>query len=159
MSDDVQVAVVHERPESSDFGSKIIEMGGGEGNVVELIAVHWHIELVNGAIMWQSLALSSNPEHLLTPPADIASNQLDVALYGRAVWIGRTDAVGESWVAGTIVVPLYGIIRPRKQIMVWGIIASTSVVGLTGEIYYRPVVLAQRDRDSINRKYGKYRRS
>ena len=46
MSEDVQVVVMHNRVTSPDFGAQIVEMGGGEGNVVELLAVHWSFELV-----------------------------------------------------------------------------------------------------------------
>ena len=138
--------VMHNRVTSPDFGAQIVEMGGGEGNVVELLAVHWSFELwQSGSTSWISLAISSNPEHLLAPPIDLAFFQADPALYGRATWIMRNNPPA-ALTATTLVIPLYEMIRPRKQLFVWGLINGDSLTGMTGELYYRPVVM------SIHRK-------
>lgn len=154
----VQVAVFHDRPSSPDNGALIAEMGGGEGNLVRLLGAHWSIE---GLVAGQTLvgfALSSNPEHLPAGAGAFDFWLADKALYARAVWISNFVTSGYDSI-GSIYVPLYGIIRPRRQIIVWTIINGEAATGFNLEVYYQPTTAPFTEREEVNRKYGKYRRS
>jgi hypothetical protein len=161
MRNDVQVAVAGLRvPSGNTVDSAVVEMGGGEGNLVELLAVHWHVESVQGgAAVLLVAGLSSNPEHELSPPADFIESMQDPAVYGRASWTGQLHTSGFDSQNG-VVIPLYGLIRPRRQIMVFININDTTLTQFTGEVYYEPFTEPNRvDRERVNREFGKYRRS
>lgn len=137
-----------------------MELGGGEGNLVKLVAVHWHIESIQFTSAVLILAgISSNPEHELTPPFDFDSFMQNKAIYGRGSWTAAALTSGFDSQNG-VVVPLYGLIRPRRQIMIVSVINSTAATRVTGEVYYEPFVETNRvERDRVNREFGKYRRS
>ena len=143
---------------ANDFGGAPIEMGA-RGEAVEL----WGLHLIIGemaVIISQSLmvALSSNPRHELTPPGSEDAFVIDPALYGMAMSRKTSHTnVGEIYVPQNFV-PLYGIVRPRRQILVWSFIRPAANVVFRVEIYYRPVSLNKADLDTLNLKYGKYRR-
>ena len=143
---------------ADDFASAPVEMGA-RGEAVEL----WGLHLITGemaVVISQSLmvALSSNPRHELTPPGSEDAFALDPALYGMALTRKTSHTnVAESYVP-QIFVPLYGIVRPRRQILVWSFIRPAATLVFRVEIYYRPVSLNKQDLDALNLKYGKYRR-
>jgi len=143
---------------ADDFGAAPVEMGA-RGEAVEL----WGLHLITGemaVVVSQSLmvALSSNPRHELTPPGGEDAFVLDPALYGMALVRKSTHTnVGEISIPQAFV-PLYGIVRPRRQILVWSFIRPAANVVFRVEIYYRPVSLNKPDLDALNLKYGKYRR-
>ena len=157
--DKVQVAVFNARPAAPDNGAIVAEMGGGEGNLVELLGAHWSIEGLVAEQTLVGLALSSNPEHFPAGAGDFVAWLADKALYARAVWISNILTSGYDSI-GSQVIPLYGLIRPRRQIIVWTIINGESTsTGFNLEIYYRPASAPFTEREEVNRKYGKYRRS
>ncbi|MBA7582725.1 hypothetical protein ES708_24662 [subsurface metagenome] len=142
---------------------------GGHGDVCELLAVHYSpydlfaSKYVEGMFF---SGLSSNFELLdnLTLASmshwDFAA---DRSIYGRYMWRhrqqGATPATGNTMaLIDTSIIPLYGLIRPRRQ--VW-VIVTIGFPGINAamELYYRPIRLADEDRDTVNRRYGKYRRS
>ena len=143
---------------ADDFGGSPVEMGA-RGEAVEL----WGLHLVIGemaVVVSQSLmvALSSNPRHELTPPGSEDAFIVDPALYGMAMARKTTHTnVGEISIPQSFV-PLYGMVRPRRQIVVWSFIRPSATVVFRVEIYYRPVSLGKEDLNALNLKYGKYRR-
>ncbi len=180
--DEMQVAVFSARPDVTvtDNGSIPVEMGGGEGNLVRIWACHWAIELLrltdsNAIDLFLGLALSSNPEHELTPLEDFVDYQENKALYARARWtynsltriVFQTNGIDWGYAyasdlqtqAQTQIIPCYGVVRPRRQIMVWSLLAFTASIGLTLEVYYTAFGARRTEREEVNRKYGKYRRS
>ncbi|KKL76098.1 hypothetical protein LCGC14_2048320 [marine sediment metagenome] len=144
--------------DADDFGAVPVEMGA-RGEAVEL----WGLHLIPGemgVVVSQSLmvALSSNPSHELTPPGSEDAFLADRALYGMAMARKTSHtAIGEIIVPQDFV-PLYGIVRPRRQILVWSFIRPAATLVFRVEIYYRPVSLNKHDLDALNLKYGKYRR-
>lgn len=161
MSRETQVAIIGIRGAgASSVNAFAVELGGGEGNLVELLAVHWHIESVQAtAAVLITAGLSSNPEHLATPPADFVAAMQDKAIYGRGVWTGAFVTSGFDSQNG-VVVPLYGLVRPRRQVGIVTIINAAAATQVTGEVYYNPFTETNTvERDRVNREYGKYRRS
>lgn len=176
--DEMQVAVFSARPnvQTTDNGSAPIEMGGGEGNLVRIWACHWAIELLKmpeealSGDLFLGLALSSNPEHELTPLEDFVDFQDNKALYARGQWTWNFRAFAFLQIEGayasdrqaqtqTQIIPVYGLVRPRRQIFVWSLLAFTAAMGLTLEVYYTAFGATRTEREEVNRKYGKYRRS
>jgi len=163
--DELQVAVFYDRfTVGVKGGSLPIEMGGGEGNLVRIEACHWNFELFHTLPDLQAFfgaALSSNPEHELTPLANFEDFQQNKALYGRTLIVWEHAGIGDStvWLPQQII-PVYGLIRPRRQIIVWSMVfPSDGVYGLGLEVYYRAFSAPRTEREEVNRKYGKYRRS
>ncbi len=136
-----------------------VEMGA-RGEAVELLGIHTAITEVTNTSSFQLVtALCSNPAFYPTPP--IGSTQAlleDKSMYGVGVIQGQTMTAVAAKVFILPIIPLYGIVRPRRQILVWSLAAGAAVV-FRIEIFYRPVKLGKEDLDSLNLKYGKYRRS
>jgi len=163
--DNMQVGVFYSRPGNLSVTALEVVLGGGEGNLVQIWACHWNIEILDKRSDFDSflgLALSSNPEHLLAPPIGFDGFQMDKALYARALWLqahgGAGDTSAFTW---NKVIPTYGLVRPRRQIMVMFMLQG-GIEGATGlglEVYYSPTEVPFTEREEINRKYGKYRRS
>ena len=147
----IQVVTFSKELTSPDFRSAAIEVGA-RGEAVELLGVHYFLETILTAGTF-NVGLSSNPEHVLNPPATTDLFLFDPAIYGKSGW--QKLNVNES---ETRVIPLYGLIRPRRQIIVWAWESASIVAILTIEVYYRPVQLSKTDLDTLNLKYGKYRR-
>lgn len=138
---------------------------GGRGEVAELWGVHYsHFDLfpVTYVEGFAFHGLSTNPELLEAAPLAAMDHwdfAADHSIYGRYMWRHRAQGVGgTSALIDTSIIPLYGLVRPRRQ--VW-VIVTISFDGIDAamELYYRPIRLAQDDQDAIDRKYGKYRRS
>lgn len=160
----IQVANFYTRESSPSNGGRQVEMGGGEGNLVEIIAVHYFIENLavdaNHDILIQQ-GLSSNPEHI-----DIGAGAFDVfpqskAIYAKSAIISNHDGTGDTtatrWADR---VRVYRLVRPRRQIWVWSILNGSAATGIWIEIYYEPFTESNAaDRDRVNREFGKYRRS
>lgn len=162
---EIQVGVFHDIDEGLlpfEHG-KPVEMGGGEGNLIQIWACHWTIDFIKmgpEADRFVGVALSSNPEHELTPPLNFEVFMEDKALYARQLWSFSHDGIGDSDNGQvTRVIPCYGLIRPRRQIMVAVIINGEAVVNWNLEVYYNAVGAVFTEREEVNRKYGKYRRS
>lgn len=142
-----------------------VEMGGGRGNLIRIWACHWSIEVTiarSQAIGFIGCALSSNPEHEFDPPLGFVGALGDKALYGRAIWNYAHNGEGDTTsFFQTQVIPVYGLVRPRRQIMtaiqLWGELELVNSIGL--EVYYTPMSAPSTEREEVNRKYGKYRRS
>ncbi len=165
--DEMQVGVFYSRPviTGGDEGSLPINLGGGEGNLLQIWALHWNIEAVfpgPNRQLFTGVALSSDPEHELAPLINFEDFQSHRALYGRALWIAGHDGIGDTTVSQeSKAVPVYGLIRPRRQIMVWSILAGDAQgsMGIGLEVYYTPMGAPFTEREEVNRKFGKYRRS
>lgn len=172
--DEMQVGVFSDRVDVAAVGTGSIpvEMGGGEGNLVRIWACHWGIELIkiadqNAHDSLYGLALSSNPEHELTPLIGFIDYQENKALYARGQWsynsLTRINGINYASdlqaQAQTQIIPCYGLVRPRRQLMVWMLAGLTASIGLRLEVYYTPFGAARNEREEVNRKYGKYRRT
>ena len=165
--DEMQVGVFY-LPEVGALTNigQAIEFGGGEGNLVRLWAAHWSIEFTDtrdGPVFsFLGCAISSDPEHILNPPGGFQDALGHKALYARAIWNYAHDGIGDTTsFTNTQVIPLYGLVRPRRQVMtaiqLWGELEEVNSIGL--EVYYTPMSAIRTEREEVNRKYGKYRRS
>ena len=155
----VQVVVVPVSAAANASGSAVVEIGA-RGEAVEILGIHFGIEqFVSNATQVLHIGLSTNPSHELTPPVSTTAFLTDKAIYG-SMDLSNAEVVGAAgiWQAtvSTNVIPLYGIIRPRRQILVWRM--EGPGVPIRSEIYYRPLNLNKTDLDALNLKYGKYRR-
>ena len=178
--DEMQVGIFYERSGegAEERGSLPVELGGGEGNLVRIWACHWTVELVKIGVSptitdrFLGIALSSNPEHELAPLIGFQDFQNNKALYARALWTFNhqsvivvngldhayaSDRTALLWQPK--VVPAYGLVRPRRQIMVWDLLNGGAVTGMGLEVYYTAFGATRTEREEVNRKYGKYRRS
>lgn len=160
----VHVGIFSTRQTSPVNGGQVIEMGGGDGNLVRILACHWGIELLDvgaDADRIIELGLSSNPEHDQVGAGTFDEFVANKAVYAKATIIHNHDGAGDSdatrW---NKVIPCYGLVRPRRQIFVWSIINGNVATGLWLEVWYEPFAEMNRvERDRVNREYGKYRRS
>ncbi|MBA7554137.1 hypothetical protein ES705_46749 [subsurface metagenome] len=137
-----------------------------QGKAVRLWAVHYSIAVAlgqTGSGLWVN-ALSSNPSH----EGEQAALNLDYFvrspdLYGTSAWIDRVIVWEPAGVGitrtSTKIIPLYGIIRPVRQIWIVYLVGFVGSDRMICEIYYEPIELAKSDLDSLNRKYGRYRRT
>lgn len=166
--DNVHMVTVWARPASPEYGSRVIEFGA-RGNAVRLLAVHYSSDFFQAnSSAYLSCALSEDPRHEVTPPStQELFHENAKALYGKYNWIhaqvidaGAGEAYGVTGMLQTAVIPLYGIIRPRRQIFVYYWLHSTGPqTRLIAEVYYEPVSLDRTTLDTLDRKYGKYRRT
>lgn len=166
MDDLLKKKIVYIRSEQGTYTSIPVEFPVGISEVVSLIAIHWHIEQVvggGGATGLLMAALSENPEHELTPPVGVAEFQGNANLYGMATWLSISGVNGSDWAFGlsgtTLIIPLYGILRPKRQVAVFANVWQTGFTGIRGEVYYVPVQPSRDVVDAISRRYGKYRRT
>lgn len=165
--DDVQVATFALPPDEQfvySFGVPV--QLGGRGKVVRMWAVHYHCYFIDpdSQTLDYRQALSENPEHLDRPPVLTAEFAQDKALYGRAIWDSELAflpaAVTSERSRVSQLVPLYGLIRPRRQVWVGIIVQGLKDISPCIEVYYSPVNdLPRPIIDTINRARGKYRRS
>ena len=160
MQDEGKVQVVNyaRTVTSPSFSSLVVEMGA-RGEAVEMIALHISISAILPSTTQRSIvvALSTDPSHEVVPPvARIAMFSLK-ALYGFSSGFWQVGASGGAR-SSTEIIPLYGLVRPRRQILVWAWVGITEEQTFRVEIYYRPVSLNKEDLDALNLKYGKYRR-
>ncbi len=138
-----------------------VEMGA-KGEAVELLGIHTSLFNFSSLDTFTLItALSFNPSHEQLTPTDRIAMIADPALYGTSLSFKSEDLTvegGRVYEQNTQIIPLYGLVRPRRQILV---VLYTSI-GATGhiriEIYYRPIRLSKVDLDSLNLKFGKYRR-
>ena len=164
--DNVQVAIVERRPIATNYGSAVVAMGG-LGQAVRIYAVHYHLDYFKTEeTFYFAAALSSNPLHEITPPDDQDLFYEDEALYGFVsyvhspyVAVGAGEAYGLSDHYKSQIIPLYGIIRPRRQVLCWYHLASSAQSRIRAEIYYEPITLGKNDLETLDRKFGKYRRT
>jgi len=148
------------------FESVVVDFGS-ESKAVKLLGVHYSCDnIIMHVDAYLCMALSSNPTHELNPPFDVASFHSDPSLYGRWNYQNRqlvtnenTEVFVQQLKTETAVIPLYGLIRPRRQILCyyWG--QSVYLNRLVAEIFYKPVMLDRESLASLDRKYGKYRRT
>ena len=148
-----------------DYIGHSIELGG-RGRLVQMWGIHHYLGTPSAEEGFGQFisALSSNPQNAGEHP-DFGIGQLfaDKSLYGTLMRNYRTAIAGVSggfalWTE-TWVVPLYGIIRPRRQI--WVLWFGQNIVGSDKagiEIYYSEIPMPRQDVISANRKYGKFRR-
>ena len=141
----------------------VAELGGGKDNLVAIVAVHYGLDFIEvdaNADRLVQLGMSSNPEHENVGAGGITAFVTDPAVYAKATLTHNHDGIGDSaateW---SHEVPCYGLVRPRRQIWVLGLVTAATV-GFWAEVWYDDdVQVSQGDRDAVNRKYGKYRRS
>lgn len=138
---------------------------GGRGGVVQIWGIHHSVgrghSVGSADIFWGS-ALSSNPDH----EGELVAGDLDefmgsAAIYGNYIMAERrnlTTTGGFTALYGTAVIPLYGIIRPRKQIWVIYIIGFVGSYRFNIEVYYSEIDATLKQEAQVNYKYGKYRR-
>jgi len=163
--DIVKKKIIYARPTQTSYTSQRVEFPIGIGDAVFLYAIHWHLErCFNGSAEGLFIAaLSENPEHELVPPVGVAEFQGNPSLYGMATWVQMTWLAGAAYssIANTnhLIVPLYGILRPKRQVAVFANVWSSGLTGIRGEVYYQEAKPASEVVDAINRRYGKYRRS
>jgi len=156
----VEVLVISHATESgASSEASPIEMGG-QGKLVQLLGIHYICNTIAtppGA--WHlCLGLSSNPNHLLNPPAGREPFIRDISIYGSFIHLHRAAGDGTSHSLSTAIIPLYGLIRPRRQIFVIRA-DTTTAIEIRVEVYYRPIAIQGIIRNVIDRKFGKYRRS
>lgn len=158
--------MIYARPNSATYTSYLLEFPIGLKEVVSLIAIHWSIEAINwyGASSLVIGCLSENPNHELTPPLGVAEFMSDPALYGLCSWAGTLTQAGTEGrslmiVPATQIIPLYGMLRPKRQVALIAQISGVALLGMRAEIYYEEARPPTDVVDSINRRYGKYRRS
>lgn len=142
-----------------DSGAVIIELGA-RGQAVEMIALHHTLGIILTSLgQYNLVGLSTNPEHELAPPEGVDLFLKDSAVYGVSNF--SYNGVGTNFARSerTNIIPLYGLIRPRRQVLVW-LCGNTDEIptDIRVEIYYRPIELNKVDLDALNLKYGKYRR-
>lgn len=160
----IKKKVVYLRSTSAAYDSIPVEFPVGLSDAVSLIAIHWHIEslLHTASSVLVMCALSENPEHEIAAPIGVAEFQGNSDLYGMATWVGSfhssVDGNSVARALGTIVVPLYGMLRPKRQVAVFANI-SGMLIGMRGEIYYEEETPSHQVVDAISRRYGKYRRT
>lgn len=160
----IKKKVIFLRTRMSTYASIAVEFPIGIGQVVSLIAIHWHLEQVKsstGAGLLMA-ALSENPEHLANPPIGVAEFQGDPDMYGMATWASFSLVNGSDWardsVTHSLIVPLYGMLRPKRQIAVFANV-WVDYTGVRGEIYYEEETPSSEVVNAISRRYGKYRRT
>ncbi|KKM65648.1 hypothetical protein LCGC14_1489110 [marine sediment metagenome] len=157
----VQVVVPTVSVEAGTAKGFVVELGA-KGEAVALLGLHVGIEefLPSGEFV-VFVALSSNPGHLLTPPATSAARAGDKALYGATLLTGREvldTSGGRTYTIPSISTPLYGLIRPRRQVLIVFFVNPGVLPKIRVEIYYKPLSLGKIELDALNLKYGKYRR-
>ena len=138
---------------------------GAKGKLVKIHGVHYlsgYLETLESGTHHWATALSSNPEHA----GDLALGLDDFygspALYASHHWNYRvmtSDAGRAMMWDKTAIIPLYGLIRPSRQVWINYKIVRDPVDRWAVEIYYEDVEIGRVDQDAYNRKYGKYRRS
>jgi len=134
---------------------------GAVGEAVELLAVHYHvadITAANAGYIYFALSSKASTASLLSHAFFFQTHDF----YGVHCWQWALSPNGINWISNvqiqSAVVPLYGIIRPRRQM--WHIrILAVSIPYIRMEVYYRPVELPREELDLLNRKYGLYRRT
>ena len=157
----VQVSTFFATVATGQVVSQVVEMGA-KGQAVELLGIHTSFfQMRANSIARISTALSTNPEHLLAPPTSVVEMLRAKSLYGLSITGHETALVVEggndqSWTS--IIIPLYGIIRPRRQILILGQSGGVAGNEFKVEVYYRPSELSKVELDALNLKYGKYRR-
>jgi len=158
----IEVATLYERPTSPVFGSIPLVMGA-EGQAVAIEAVHYSIDFMDEAFnAYLAIALSSNPAHELIPPATIDDMHSNKALYGFSSMFRPFDLVSQgasSTLVNSRIIPLYGVIRPRRQILVYYWLHQSHQTRIRVEVFYQVVSLTINELDTLDRKYGKYRRT
>lgn len=160
----VEVLNVFPRIETSPSEAAIPVEMGAQGNVVELIAIHYSLPDVSIIDNFRCMmVLSSNPNHLLNPPAGRFLNSSTPGLYGAGYLVGNFMSNGINYavseVIKTLIIPLYGLMRPRRQVLIVSMTCVHAPMTCHVEIYYRPVSLSNELENSINRKFGKFKRS
>jgi hypothetical protein len=162
--DEVKVATVMDSNGLAD-GDQLalpVEFSVGISQVAELLAVHWNISAFgHSSVTYYSACLSSNPEHLLTAPTSIGMFQSE-ATYGLYHWDSRVVVAGTDnayvYKTETAVIPLYGILVPKRQVVCWESEMVSTVI-FKAEIYYRVKTISRQLVDAINIKQGKFRRT
>jgi len=148
---------------ATGYNSMPIEFGS-RGEACELLGVHYHcLGLRTDQDSSFITALSSNPDFEVTPPVAIGEIMAGKSTYGllcivQDFYQATADGLAMGEAVLTWIIPLYGLIRPRRQMWVWSISANITMP-LVCEIYYRPVTLQDDEMDLLNRKYGLYRRT
>ena len=161
----IKKKIIYSRTPATSYTSLPVEFPIGIHQVVSLLAIHWQLEsMKNNATSGLFVAaLSENPEHELNPPIGVAELQGNLSLYGMATWMQIAGQGGSDWgwatSSHTLIIPLYGILRPKRQVAVFASIWHTGVTGVRGEIYYEEETPPSNIVEAINRRSGKFRRS
>ncbi len=155
--------------ESAGTGSFPVPISFGVGRkdmAVRLIAAHYHISGLNsdigaGAVVRWGACLSQNPDHENSPPTLTFANT-DSAVYalGQRLYSRQIAGAAGGWalIEDGLHVPLYGLLRPFRQVLI--MYNSTNLtVKLAAEIFYAPVDLPLEDLNTLNRQKGSYRRT
>ena len=150
--------------EPSPGGGAVPLEFGAHGNAIKLLAVHYTLQNIFSGMPGQiSVAISSNPAHDPNPLLGVDYLNEQKSLYGffRRDWelIIAGEAYGFMSMYSTEIVPLYGLIRPRRQLLVWLFQNLTATINIRADIYYEPVILGKIQLDTLNRRFGKYRRT
>lgn len=142
---------------ANPYHAEVIRFGASDA--VALIAAHYHWEgTYSLATEFRGMALSRNPEHELNPPAEIAAWFEDRNLYARGQLIRDATRTNEgNMLIASLIVPLYGIIVPSRQIVIHMRIGG-GTYGQIGEFYYHEVKLSRQEANLMNITWGKYRR-
>ncbi|MBA7687213.1 hypothetical protein ES703_95674 [subsurface metagenome] len=160
--DNVQIAQVFTGPKSLPFNHAAPIEFGAKGSAAKL----WLIRLTWGEALdainenyRMMFALTENPGWLLVPPT--YAQIIDLPDFYARIFFGSTTVTYGFPNIATTEARLAGIIRPRRQIACFSfamgeVVATCRVVA---EVYYEPVEMSQQDQLSLDRKYGKYRRS
>lgn len=138
---------------------------GARGGLVQLWGIHHYLAQAPVSTdyggLWAS-ALSSNPDHV----GDIALGLDEFigspALYGTmtvASGVSTTVTGAQSSRYWAMYTPLYGIVRPRRQVWVLYLVIHEGFHRMGIEVYYSEIEAGRVDEDAVNRKFGKYRRA
>lgn len=156
MPADVKVSVFSQSVKYDSVEAIAIEFGIATGESIELWGVIYSFKNEENGD-WENIetALSTDPSHLLNPPAALIQESSCYAYFKRSKRVTGTTHIAEL---ESFVLPLYGLVRPKRQI--W-IVANN--IGLTQpfrlEVYWSQFKASLEDIATINRKYGKYRRT
>lgn len=154
----VQVVSVTRLFGTNESNNAVIEMGA-RGQAVELLGVHYTLSNLSAATsIGIEIGLSSNPENEGFPFIGSVTPNFDPSVYGYWDYsILTLTGVGHVVREPQGIIPLYGLVRPRRQVLIF--VFNGGTAELRTEVYYRSVSLVKEDLDSLNLKFGKYRRT
>jgi len=154
--DEVKVLVQPIKSTSNIVEGFPIEFGVATNQIVKLWGIKYSWEALTIGSRQGVMCLSNNPQHLVTPPASLKALILDPAVYAYFEWLMYLEVQGGQTMS-TVQLPLYGLIVPKRQVLL-----SYQTLTTTGdqraEIYYSAVTATPEEIGAVNLKQGKYRR-
>ena len=160
---ETQVLTYNQHVGESNPAVSIPIEAGARGELIAINSVRYSPPDIGtfAAIHWVIMnALSTNPEHEENPPASIAEFMESKALYARSVQLHLSAADLPDHTIEVIHVPMYGLLRPRRQIwVIYAVGISSAEVWYGLEVNYRPVKVDDTTLSEYNHRYGLYKRA